>query len=111
MTEDSRSLVRELAVKMHIQRLAPKTIVDYTREAFVCSAGNVRATLDYEIRTSLNCRDFLRPDCLTIPAGDSPILLEVKWDCFLPDSIRNAVQLENRQASAFSKYAQCRVYG
>lgn len=111
MTGEGRPLAEELLQKMRGQRLAPRTIVDYTREAFLHPAGNVRVTLDYHIRTSLNCRDFLRADCLTLPAGESPILLEVKWDGFLPDIIRDAVQLENRRAAAFSKYAQCRIYG
>ena len=53
----------------------------------------------------------LDPDCVTIPAGDAPIILEVKWDEFLPDVIRDAVQTPGRRASAFSKYAQCRIYG
>lgn len=111
MEGDGRPLAEELFQKMRGQRLAPRTIVDYTREAFLHPAGNVRVTLDYHVRTSLSCRDFLRADCLTLPAGESPILLEVKWDGFLPDIIRDAVQLENRRAAAFSKYAQCRVYG
>ena len=91
--------------------LRPKTIVDYTREPFIYPPGNVRVTLDYDIRTGLSCTDFLDPDCVTVPAGDAPILLEVKWDAYLPDLIRDAVQLPGRHASAFSKYAQCRIYG
>ena len=104
-------LVRELYSKMRTQQLRPKTIVDYTREPFVYPPGNVRVTLDYDIRTGLGCTDFLNPDCPTIPAGDSPVILEVKWDEFLPDMIRSAIQLEGRRVSAFSKYAQCRIYG
>ena len=105
------SLVQELCCKMRYQGLRPKTIVDYTREPFICRAGNVRVTLDYDIRTGLSCTDFLDPDCVTVPAGDAPILLEVKWDAYLPAIIRDAVQLPGRHASAFSKYAQCRIYG
>ena len=41
---------------------------------------------------------------------DYTILLEVKWDSFLPDIIRDAVSLENRREGAFSKYAKCRIY-
>lgn len=36
--------------------------------------------------------------------------MEVKWDAFLPDIIRDAVQLPGRQVGAFSKYAACRMY-
>ena len=110
MLASGRALVQELYSKMRAEGLRPKTIVDYTREPFVYAPGNVRVTLDYNIRTGLGCTDFLNPNCVTIPAGDAPILLEVKWDAFLPDIIRAAVQLEGRRASAFSKYAQCRIY-
>ena len=111
MPASDRPLVQELYSKMKSERLRPKTIVDYTREPFVFAAGNVRVTLDYNIRTGLRCTDFLNTDCVTIPAGDAPIILEVKWDGFLPDIIRDAVQLNGRRVSAFSKYAQCRIYG
>ena len=103
-------MVQELHTKMLSQGLRPKTIVDYTREPFVYMPGNVRVTLDYDIRTGLRSVDFLNPDCVTIPAGESPIILEVKWDAFLPSIIRDIVQLEGRHTSAFSKYAICRIY-
>ena len=110
MKEDSRPLVRELYEKMQSQGLRPKTIVDYTREAFTFPAGNVRVTLDYNIRTGLRNTDFLNPECVTIPVKEDPIILEVKWDEFLPSVIRDIVQLKGRHTSAFSKYAACRMY-
>ena len=111
MLHSERPLVRELYVKMTTEGLRPKTIVDYTREPFVYGPGNVRVTLDYNIRTGLGCTDFLNPDCPTIPVGNAPIILEVKWDEFLPEVIRSVVQLENRKTGAYSKYAACRIYG
>lgn len=111
MMDTQKPLVQELASKMLSQGLRPKTIVDYTREAFVYAPGNVRVTLDYNIRTGLRSVDFLNPECVTIPAGDAPIILEVKWDEFLPDIIKDAIQLEGRHSAAFSKYAACRIYG
>ena len=110
MEHDRRPLVRELYGKMLSQGLRPRTIVDYTREAFVFGPGNVRVTLDYDIRTGLYATDFLDPGCVTIPAGDGPIILEVKWDEFLPDLIRDLVRLDGRRTGAFSKYAICRMY-
>lgn len=110
MLQSGRPLVQELYSKIMTQQLRPKTIVDYTREPYVYPAGNVRITLDYDIRTGLRPTEFLTPG-VTIPAGDAPIILEVKWDAFLPSVIRDAIQLEGRHASSFSKYAQCRIYG
>ena len=111
MLESGRSLVEELYCKMRYQGMKPVTIVDYTREPFIFGPGNVRVTLDYDLRTGLGSTDFLNPGCVTIPAGDAPIILEVKWDAFLPDIIRDAVQLKGCRVGAFSKYGQCRVYG
>ena len=111
MLGSDRSLVQELYCKMRYQEMLPKTIVDYTREPFIFRPGNVRVTLDYDIRTGLNCTEFLDPKAITIPAGDAPLLIEVKWDEFLPSIIRNAVSIPDRRVGSFSKYAQCRVYG
>lgn len=111
MPDSGRPLIQELYCKMKVCGLKPRTIVDYTRDAYVFPAGNVRVTLDSNIRTGLGSTDFLNPACVTVPAGDAPIILEVKWDEFLPDIIRTAVQLPGRHASAFSKYAACRIYG
>lgn len=111
MAISGRGLIIELYSKMKAQGLRPKTIVDYTRTPFIYGPGNVRVTIDENIRTGLRCTDFLNPDCVTIPAGDQIILLEVKWDEYLPNVIRRAVQVKNRRCSAFSKYQICRIYG
>lgn len=111
MMQSDTPILRELYLKMTTKGLRPKTIVDYKRDAYIFPAGNVRVTLDYDIRTGLGGVDFLNPDCVTVPVGNNPIILEVKWDEFLPSIIRDAVGLEGRHSSAFSKYASCRIYG
>lgn len=111
MATDKRALVVELYSKMKYQGLKPKTIVDYERIPFIYKAGNVRVTIDYNIRTGLRCTDFLNPRCVTIPAAGNDIVLEIKWDDYLPTIIRHAVQLKGRRQSAFSKYGQSRIYG
>lgn len=111
MLRSDHPLIQELYCKMRYQGMRPKTIVDYTREPFIFRPGNVRVTLDYDIRTGLGCTDFLNPDAVTIPAGDAPILVEVKWDEFLPSIIRDLVSIPDRRVGSFSKYAQCRIYG
>ena len=110
MATSGRGLVIELYSKMKGQGLRPKTIVDYTRVPFIYPAGNVRVTIDENIRTGLRCVDFLNPNCVTIPAGEPVILLEVKWDEYLPTIIRHAVHVRNRRETAFSKYEICRIY-
>lgn len=111
MAKSEHELVRELYAKMQSEQLRPKTVVDYIREPFVCAAGNVRVTFDRDIRTGLFSTDFMGDGLPTVKAGDELVLLEVKYDQFIPDYIVRALQLEARRASAVSKYALCRVYG
>lgn len=108
---DASPLVQEFLCKMRSQGLIPKTLVEYTREAYIYGPGNVRVTLDYDIHTGLSGTDFLNPDCVMVPAGNAPAILEVKWDEYLPDIIRDLIQMPHRRVGAFSKYAACRIYG
>ena len=85
--------------------------MDYTREPTSTAPGTFRVTMDYGIRTGLGSTDFLDHGSVTIPIPGSPIILEVKWDAFLPDTIRAAVALEGRRTAPYSKYAACRAYG
>jgi len=111
MADSEEALVRELYLKMINRGLTPKTIIDYQRDAFTFPAGNVRVTLDSNIRTSIRGIDFFETNCVTVPTYDNPIILEVKWDDFLPGIIRDVVALEGRTDAAFSKYAAGRIYG
>ena len=111
LRKSKHALLQEFYCKIRYQGLKPRTIVDYTREPFIYEPGNVRVTFDYNIRTGLTCTDFLNPDCVTILAGDPIVIMEVKWDEFLPSIIKSAVQMPGRRVTAFSKYAQCRIYG
>jgi hypothetical protein len=108
MRESENDLIRELYTQMVAERLRPRTIVDYTREPFIYKPGNVRVTLDYNIRTGLNCIDFLDTECITVPAASGICIMEVKWDNFLPEIIRDSVQLPYARTGSFSKYEVCR---
>lgn len=110
MAKSSDPVILGLYTKMKTQGLRPRTIVEYTREPFIYGPGNVRVTIDSNIKTGIRCIDFLNIDAVTIPIKENISLLEVKWDNYLPDIIRNAVQLESGTSRAFSKYVACRMY-
>ena len=110
MRRSTDEVILGFYTRIRNEGLKAKVIVDYTREPFVFAPGNVRVTLDYGIRTGMSCTEFLCPDCVTVPVEGSPCILEVKWDNYLPDVIRDTIQLEGRQSGAFSKYAACRMY-
>ena len=75
---------------MKTQQLRPRVLVSYVREPYVYAAGNVRVTFDSNIRMSLFQREFLDGALPDIIATDAPgdIILEVKYDAFLPEVIR-----------------------
>ena len=81
------------------QCLRPKTVVCYDREAFFYPPGNVRITLDRNVRSGLGSLDFLNPQARYVPVMEGLTVLEVKYDAFLPELIRMAVQVPNRRAA------------
>ncbi|WP_167958850.1 polyphosphate polymerase domain-containing protein [Anaerosporobacter faecicola] len=112
MAASERALLVELYAKMKYQQLRPKTIVEYTREPYIYKPGNVRITFDSKVRTGIGSTNFFDVHTPTIIANEENIIiLEVKYDHFLPEIIENCVQLKDRRTSAFSKYVACRTYG
>jgi len=107
LLESESELLREFYAKMKYQLLRPRCIVAYRRECFVYPLGNVRVTIDMDIRGSNNVKGFLNPDLTLIKKFQNSIL-EVKWDEYLPQIIRDCVQLKSRRSAAFSKYAAAR---
>ncbi|MFA6808581.1 MAG: polyphosphate polymerase domain-containing protein [Eubacteriales bacterium] len=108
LKDPGKPLFLELYTKMQYHQLRPKNIVDYTREAYVYPIGNVRITIDSKIRGNEFVGEFLNPDSMGIPLSN-PIILEIKYDEFLPQIISDITQIRNRHAAAFSKYAAARI--
>ena len=104
-------LICELFAKMDYEGLRPRVIVSYIREPYIFSAGNVRVTFDSNIRTTLFSRNF--ESITDIGVADTPgnMILEIKYDAFLPEVIRDIIQLNNCEHIAYSKYGSCRRYG
>lgn len=98
----------DLYTKMNYQNLRPKAIVDYDREAYIYKAGNVRVTFDTNIRMSNNIRGIFDRDLVTIPAARATIL-EIKYDGFIPEIIRQIIRIDSRNETEFSKYAVSRL--
>lgn len=111
LLQSGNPLLQELYAKMKFQMLKPRVIVDYEREPYVYGPGNVRVTFDKNIRTSLYHDRFFDKAYCSVPAEEGCIILEVKYDGFLPEIMEKAVRVPCRQAAAFSKYAVCRKFG
>ena len=89
--------------------LRPRVIVEYDRAAYVFDAGNVRITLDRNLRASTDFDGFIHKNqaCYR-PVPEFDRVLEVKYDEFLPGFIARLLETGNMNQTSFSKYRLCR---
>ncbi len=111
LKESKDALSIEFYGKMKQDLIRPKTIVDYVREPYIYSIGNVRITFDSKIRTGVYHKDIFSSELPLVGVGNEEIILEVKYDNFLPELITMMLQITDRRNEAFSKYAIARIYG
>ncbi|MGP6140592.1 MULTISPECIES: polyphosphate polymerase domain-containing protein [unclassified Jeotgalibaca] len=104
-----RELLQEFCLEVMTKLFQPKVIVTYERTAFVDFPGNVRVTLDRNISASYQKDRFLTNDYLKVPVLDAGMnLLEIKFDEFLPQYIKQAIQMDGLEQTTFSKYYMAR---
>lgn len=102
---------RKFYYLMLTEHFAPSVIVEYDRVPYVCPLGNVRITLDRNIRSSDSFGEFFSPTLPTRPImPEGQHLLEVKYDEYIPDFIKELIQSDNLQQATFSKYYLCKKY-
>ncbi|WP_226668798.1 polyphosphate polymerase domain-containing protein [Metabacillus litoralis] len=111
MENDTRSLIRDLYYQSILFQLKPLTVVDYEREVFIYQYGNVRVTFDSSIKTSLRNNDVLNPHLAMVETNPDIVILEVKYDEFLPTVIKQLLQIGHRRMGTYSKYQISRMYG
>ena len=97
------ALLRSFSAAQAARGYRPRVIIDYQRVPFIYPAGNVRITLDRQIRCGNGFEAPFDCDGLSIPVEGS--LLEVKYADFMPDFIRLALQVNHLAPASFSKYA------
>lgn len=110
LKESEDNLYRELAFKMDTQGLRPRNIVKYDRRAYVYEPGNVRVTFDMNLQSGINIQNFMKNSCNQfVEASEKDlIIMEVKYDEFIPSLVENLLIGIQGRVQAFSKYAQCR---
>ncbi len=103
-----RRVLEKYMTRFFTESFRPVVIVDYERSAYTYEIGNVRVTFDRNVTAS---REFDRmfDDRLTgRPALDDNMhILEIKYDEFLPNEIREVLAGLNLERCSSSKYAKC----
>ena len=83
----------------------PVIIVDYIREAFNYDANNVRIVFDKFLSSSTLHLDLFKRDAFTtFKLKRNLVIMEVKYNNFLPDWIKSFIQVPSAQRSSISKY-------
>ena len=91
------------------KRLRPSVVVEYRREAYIYPYGNVRITFDKNISASTRDLDMFSPKYHTAEVLDDDIMvMEVKYDDYIPMHILNLLQIAIADRCAISKYVMCR---
>lgn len=88
------------------------TVVDYEREAYIYLYGNVRITFDSKVQSSLRNTDMFNKRLPMVDVLEpTEVILEVKFDKYLPTVIKMLIQGVNTKHEAYSKYQLSRMYG
>ena len=102
-------ICKELLAYNRTRLLKPVVTVEYLREVFVYPHGNVRITFDKDISASVNTVDMFSPDYITTKVlPEKMMVLEVKYDDYLPANVQRVIGMATSNRSAISKYVMCR---
>lgn len=90
-----------------LTQLSPKVIVDYRREAFIYPHGNVRITFDRNLSVCYDTVDMFSDKAFYSPVYAKEIILEIKFNNYLPAAISAVLQGLNAPRLSVSKYIIC----
>lgn len=106
--DTTEGLTEELRLACLGRGLRPKVLVDYDRTPFLCHAGNTRITIDENLRTRPYIAHlFASPRAMTPVLEPDQVILEVKFDDFLPGYLADALADIPKVNMAISKFAMC----
>jgi hypothetical protein len=109
LLKSGNKMAGEMYGRIRALRLAPAVIVDYRRDVFVAEEGNVRITFDKELQAGIDTPDIFGDIHIVNALNPQLMVLEVKYDDFLPKHIKNALQITSHKREAVSKYVYCRL--
>ena len=103
------NLLTRFVFDSKIRLLKPSIIVDYKRLAYTYPVSDVRVTFDSEIKSGLYNYNLFDDSATTYGVIDNNmVVLEVKFNEFLPESIAIILTTIPTVRQAFSKFAMCR---
>jgi hypothetical protein len=99
----------EMYALMQYRCYRPKTIVEYKRKAFIAKENKIRITFDSKVISTESCFDLFSPQLNMNPVLDPyDVVLEVKFNGFLLDYIRELINSTDKSELSVSKYVLAR---
>ncbi len=90
--------------------IKPVVIIDYIRDAYKLDYSNIRITFDKKISYNDSNFDIFNQNIKTIRLqSNDVIVMEIKFNNFLPQWFTKILKLNNPVRSAVSKYCQSRL--
>lgn len=103
----SDNLVGELQMLMQNRRFRPVVVVDYLREAYVYPLSDLRITFDKEIAAGNTVDCLIKGRYFPNILPNGWMVLEVKYNQFMPDHISRMISSIHPVQTAVSKYVMC----
>jgi hypothetical protein len=108
--ENANSKLRSILFDLKQRYLEPVVIVDYDRDVYTLDYNEIRITFDKKLRANTTDLDLFSSDIPTRPLQpDEVIIMEVKFNHFLPPWFPQIFQFEGLVRSAISKYTFSRM--
>lgn len=106
---EEENLLTKFIIDSKLNNLVPSIIVDYKRLAYTYPVSEVRVTFDSKIRSGRYNYNLYDEDLSTYKViDDNEVVLEVKFNEILPESIAIILSTVPMIRQAFSKFAICR---
>lgn len=105
ISKDNNKLLNEFIIKIKTNYLKPIICIEYDRIPFIYKVGNVRITLDYNIRYTNKFDGLFDKEKKVYYLNEK--ILEVKYNELIPDFIRFRLELNHLNQTSYSKFNNC----
>ena len=95
-------LIRRFTLDMYRNHLIPSCNIIYKREAYHDKSDNVRVTFDHSLEVSEFDHDIPTESIKLMK--DSQLILEIKYDQYLPKEVKTIINSISANQIAYSKY-------
>jgi len=91
------------------EKFIPVVIVDYLRDAYVYDLNNIRITFDKSLKSDVSNLNLFENNISGPLLNENVVIMEIKYNHFLPEHIKKTLQISRFERDAISKYCISRI--